>query len=86
MAIPKNSCSCHLFSLFTVCKETFLQVMPLLKQKIVEDISYRQQDRQSESSMPEQIAGMGRTGLRNGALNHGLCTERVFRTEYCAVR
>lgn len=38
MEIPKNRCSCHLFSLSAVYRETFPQVMPLLNLKIMEDL------------------------------------------------
>jgi len=86
MEIPKDRCLCYLFSLSAVFKETFLPVMPLLNLKIMEDISYLQQDRQSVNNMPEQIAGTGRTGLRSGMLRHGLCTEWVFQTKDCAVQ
>lgn len=86
MEISKNSCSCHLFSLSAVYKETFLHVMLLLNLKIMEDVRYPEQDRQSVSNMPKQIEGMGRRGLRNGMPHHGLCTEWVFQTKYCAVQ
>ena len=86
MEILKNRCSCHLFSLSAGYKERFLQVMPLLNLEIMEDISYPQQERQSVSNMPEQVAGVRRTGLRNGMLHHGLCIEWVFQTKYCAVQ
>jgi len=62
MEAAKNRCSRPLFSLSAVYEGAFLQVIPLLKLKIVEDISYPEQDRQSVSSMPEQIGGMGGQG------------------------
>lgn len=86
MEISKNSCSCHLLSLSAVYKETFLHVMLLLNLKIMEDVRYPEQDRQSVGNMPKQIEGVGRRGLRNGMLHHGLCTEWVFQTKYCAVQ
>lgn len=68
------------------CLQTFLLVMPLLNLKIMGDVSYPQQDRQCVSNIPEQRAGMGRTGLRDGVPHNGLRAERVFQTKYCAVQ
>lgn len=62
MEAAKNRCSCPLFSLSAVYEGVFLQVIPLLKLKIMQNISYPQQDRQSVRNMPEQIAGMGEQG------------------------